>query len=155
MGKLNINEIKKNAIKVIEPDFSYIDGKYLREFRMKIKFSQTLLADYLGVSKKAIEKWEQGKNKINPVVLRMIYLMEHDSKIFSLLKEIRVNDTVVDLNPVKVFEIDKISNDNSIEDVKIECLTEPISKNNDWKVNASVNKGGINYGTSCIWFDWL
>ena len=55
MGKLNINEIKEKSIQIIEPDFSYIDGKYLREFRMKMKMSQSLMADYLGVSKKAIE----------------------------------------------------------------------------------------------------
>lgn len=89
MGKLNINEIKEKSIQIIEPDFSYIDGKYLREFRMKMKMSQSLMADYLGVSKKAIEKWEQGKNKMNPLVSRMIYLIENDTKVLSLLKQVR------------------------------------------------------------------
>ena len=73
MGKINIDEIKKNAIEIIEPDFSYIDGKYLRNFRMKLQLSQSIFADYLGVSKKAIEKWEQGKNKINAAVVRLVY----------------------------------------------------------------------------------
>ena len=90
MGKLNLNEIKKNSIVVIEPDFSYIDGAYLRSFRMKMKMSQSLLADYLGVSKKAIEKWEQGTNKVNAVIARMIYLMENDNKVFSLLKKVKI-----------------------------------------------------------------
>lgn len=92
MSKLNISEIKKNAIVIKEQDFSYIDGKYLREFRMKMKMSQALLADYLGVSKKAIEKWEQGKNRMNPVVARMIFLMEKEPRVFSLLKEVKVGD---------------------------------------------------------------
>ena len=93
MGKLNINDIKKNAVVIREPDFSYIDGSYLRKFRMDLKMSQSLFASYLGVSKKAIEKWEQGKNKINPVVARMIYLMQKDSKIFSLIKQVEINGT--------------------------------------------------------------
>ena len=68
MAKLDIKNIKSKAIVIKEPDFSYIDGKYLRDFRMKMKMSQAVFADYLGVTKKAIEKWEQGKNKVNPVV---------------------------------------------------------------------------------------
>lgn len=88
MSKLNICEIKRRAIKVIEPDYSYIDGKYLREFRRSFKMSQSLLADYLGVTKKAIEKWEQGKNKLNPVVIRMVYLIEQKPEILDILKKV-------------------------------------------------------------------
>ena len=33
MKKINIDEIKKNAIEIIEPDFSCIDGKYLRNLK--------------------------------------------------------------------------------------------------------------------------
>ena len=103
MGKLNLNEIRNKAIVVSEPDFSYIDGKYLRAFRMNIKMSQALFADYLGVTKKAVEKWEQGKNKVNPVVARMIYLMERDQKIFSLLKPVSVANEEISFNPVSTF----------------------------------------------------
>lgn len=90
MKKINIDEIKKNAIEIIELDFSCIDGKYLRNFRMKLQFSQALLADYLGVSKKTIDNWEQGKYKINAIATRLIYLLEKEPKNLSLLKEIKL-----------------------------------------------------------------
>ncbi len=90
MKKINIDEIKKNAVEIIEPDFSYIDGKYLRNFRMKLQFSQTIFADYLGVSKKTINNWEQRKYKINAIATRLIYLLEKEPKNLSLLKEIKL-----------------------------------------------------------------
>lgn len=90
MKKINIDEIKKNAIEIIEPDFSCIDGKYLRNFRMKLQFSQAILADYLGVSKKTIDNWEQGTYKINAIATRLIYLLEKEPKNLSLLKEIKL-----------------------------------------------------------------
>ena len=92
MAKLNINEIKKNAIKVNEIDFSYIDGKYLRNLRVSLKMSQVLFAEYLGVSKKAIEKWEQGKNPVNGTIQRMLFLIESDPAILSKLREVGIGN---------------------------------------------------------------
>ena len=94
MAKLSISDIKKKSVTITEPNFSYIDGKYLRDFRMSLEMSQTLFADYLGVSKKAIEKWEQGKNKVNALAQRMIYIMENDPNVFSLLKEVRIDGKI-------------------------------------------------------------
>lgn len=104
MAKLDIKNIKSKAIVIKEPDFSHIDGKYLRDFRMKMKMSQSVFADYLGVTKKAIEKWEQGKNKVNPVVCRMIYLMEKDSRIFYMLKEVSYEGQPIEIKPSSPFE---------------------------------------------------
>lgn len=120
MSKIDLNEIKKNSIIIEEPDFSEIDGAYLRRFRMQFKISQALLADYLGVSKKAIEKWEQGKNKMNPVIARLIYLMEQDTKIFSLLKKVRIDDQIFEFKNKYVFNPVEIKNDNSVKNVQID-----------------------------------
>lgn len=149
MGKLNFSEIKKNAIEIIEPDFSYIDGKYLRKFRMEMKMSQSLLADYLGVSKKAIEKWEQGKNKMNPLVSRMIYIIEHDANVLSLLKQIKVGSEVFIFKPIISFEATQINNDSSIPAVNSKYESIPFDKSN-WSVDNKRTKGGMNYGTATI-----
>ena len=116
MAKLSISDIKKKSIVIIEPDFSYIDGKYLRNFRMHMQMSQTLFADYLGVSKKAIEKWEQGKNKVNAVVARMIYLMEKEPRIFSLLKEVRIDDKIYEVKPPIVSSSQETTDNDSLVD---------------------------------------
>lgn len=105
MSKIDLKEIKKNSIEIVEPDFSYIDGKYLRDFRIKLSFSQSVLADYLGVTKKAIEKWEQGKNKLNPIAVRMVYLIEKDPQILSLLKVIKVNNEPLKIRKLSEYDV--------------------------------------------------
>lgn len=97
MGKINLEKVKKQAIQIIDRDYSYIDGKFLRNLRMSLNMSQSLLAEYFGVSKKAIEKWEQGKNKINAPVVRLIFLIENNPEILSMLKEVRVSNEVITL----------------------------------------------------------
>ena len=149
MGKLNINEIKKAAIVVREPDFSYVDGTYLRGFRMKLKMSQSLLASYLGVSKKAIEKWEQGKNKVNPVVARMIYLMENESKIFSLLKEVKINENVVEMKPVELFNPEEITNNENVISSTFD-YEETVNFDHQWEYSDEKYLGGKNYATASI-----
>lgn len=144
MGKLNLNEIRNKAIVVSEPDFSYIDGKYLRAFRMNIKMSQALFADYLGVTKKAVEKWEQGKNKVNPVVARMIYLMERDQKIFSLLKPVSVANEKISFNPVSTFATTKIIYDEIIIDPNIRSGID-LKINNEWDIKEKNEIGGFKH----------
>ena len=61
MAKLDFNELKKGGVIIEETDFSNINSQFLRDLRIRLNISQRVFADYLGVSKKAIEKWEQGK----------------------------------------------------------------------------------------------
>mgnify|MGYP004483409775 FL=1 len=146
MGKFNIDEIKKNAIEIIEPYFSYIDGKYLRNFRMKLQLSQSIFADYLGVSKKAIEKWEQGKNKINAAVVRLVYLIEKEPKNFSLLKEIKI------CNEYYTFDLKKYEFGQEYDLKNNECYTiNHLNKDSNWHIDDKNIGGNFNVSTS-IWF---
>ncbi len=142
MGKINLNDIKKESVVIVEPDFTYIDGAYLRSFRMKMKMSQALFADYLGVSKKAIEKWEQGRNKVNPVIARIIYLMENDSKIFSLLKRVKIADKVFEIKPIASFNPVEITNDTQLTQVGID-YDNSWNYQNKWEYNNG-SVGGFN-----------
>lgn len=91
---MTIEDLKKCAIHIEEPNFN-LSGNELRSFRMKLNMTQTVLADYLGVSKKAIEKWEQGKNPINPVVQRMVYLINEDKSLLNKLKKVDYRDEAI------------------------------------------------------------
>ncbi len=66
-----------------------IDNTFVKNFRQKNNLTQNNLAIILGVKKKTIEKWEQGKNKVGgssailltlfelkPEVLKMCYSSE-------------------------------------------------------------------------------
>ena len=95
MAKLDINLIKQKSIKILEPDLSYIDNKYLIDFRKKLNISRALLASFLGVSEQSIKNWEQEKSKINASVTRLIYLFEKNPNNLVLLKEVIIVDEVI------------------------------------------------------------
>ena len=142
MGTINFNELNKRAIKVTDRDYSYIDGSYLRKLRMSFGMSQALFADYLGVTKKAIEKWEQGVNKINAPVLRLLFLFENNPELLSLMKEIKISNKNFILNRIKTFEADEIINTKK-DDCEIEVN---FSSKKSWK---KVN-GGKTYVPSNV-----
>lgn len=142
MGTINFNELNKRAIKVADRDYSYIDGSYLRKLRMSFGMSQALFADYLGVTKKAIEKWEQGVNKINAPVLRLLFLFENNPELLSLMKEIKISNKNFILNRIKTFEADEIINTKK-DDGEIEVN---FSSKKSWK---KVN-GGKTYVPSNV-----
>ena len=142
MGTINFNELNKRAIKVTDRDYSYIDGSYLRKLSMSFGMSQALFADYLGVTKKAIEKWEQGVNKINAPVLRLLFLFENNPELLSLMKEIKISNKNFILNRIKTFEADEIINSEK-DDSEIEVN---FSSKKSWK---KVN-GGKTYVPSNV-----
>lgn len=142
MGTISFNELNKRAIKVTDRDYSYIDGSYLRKLRMSFGMSQALFADYLGVTKKAIEKWEQGVNKINAPVLRLLFLFENNPELLSLMKEIKISNKNFILNRIKTFEADEIINSEK-DDSEIEVN---FSSKKSWK---KVN-GGKTYVPSNV-----
>lgn len=95
MSKINFDILKKDAVVIEDTDLSYIDGNYLRSLRMSLGMSQLLFANYLGVSKKAIEKWEQGANRINPPTVRLLYLIDKNPEILDCFRTIKVNGEAV------------------------------------------------------------
>lgn len=60
--------------------FKEVTGEFLKELRHRLEITQLQMAQYLGVSKKAIEKWEQGANPIMGTAARLIYLIHQDPK---------------------------------------------------------------------------
>lgn len=61
-------------------DYDIIDSEFVKKFRKQHGLTQIRLAKILNVSKKTIEKWEQGKNKItgSTVVLFHLFISKPD-----------------------------------------------------------------------------
>lgn len=88
MSGMNINELKKNAVKIESVQYPEIDKDFIKKLRTSLNVSQSLFASYLGVTKKAVEKWEQGVNKIKGSTKVLLYLINENPDILS--KIIRV-----------------------------------------------------------------
>lgn len=70
---INLEKIKNaKGITYSVKEFPTIDGEYVKRLRKKLCMSQSLFACLLHVTKKTVEKWEQGVNPVtngNAVVM--------------------------------------------------------------------------------------
>ena len=88
MNKKNIIEILKssNHYSVFYADIEKeVNGEFVKNLRYKLNMTQNVFASVLGVTKKTIEKWEQGANPVKGCSARLLYLISKDVK---LIKEI-------------------------------------------------------------------
>lgn len=51
-------------------------GKEVKDIRLKNKLTQSLLAKFIGVSKKTVEAWEAGRNVPNGPSSRLLEMLE-------------------------------------------------------------------------------
>ncbi|MBR6515717.1 MAG: type II toxin-antitoxin system MqsA family antitoxin [Bacilli bacterium] len=58
-----------------------VNGEFVKNLRKKLNMTQNLLASVLGVTKKTIEKWEQGVNPIKGCSARLLYLINKNPSI--------------------------------------------------------------------------
>lgn len=79
---------KKVEVTYLTPE---VDKEFVKDFRKKFDLTQTALANTLGVTKKTVEKWEQGINKVsgssailfrllsmNPELIQQLYAVSND-----------------------------------------------------------------------------
>eukprot|EP01156_Anaeramoeba_ignava_P000271 Anaeramoba_ignava/a103054_25.p2 GENE.a103054_25~~a103054_25.p2 ORF type:complete len:145 (-),score=29.66 a103054_25:87-521(-) len=89
-----IEKARKYEVKFYDID-SEIDGDKVKTLRNQLNMSQTFFAEVLGLSKKTIEKWEQGKNPIKGTSSRLLYLIEKDHALLdSFFSESRTSSPV-------------------------------------------------------------
>lgn len=82
-----LNELRAKSTKLtIEfADLSNINKTTFKKLREDLGYSQHVFSNILGVSKKTIEKWEQGKNPIKGPTARLLYLINDDHKLLDKL----------------------------------------------------------------------
>ena len=119
---LNVfNKIKKYHIEYIDIE-SVVTNKFVKELRQKLNMTQTVFAEILGVTKKTIEKWEQGKNPVKGCSARLLYALNENPEL---------------INMFYVFEIiepNTIQNDNLIKEITNEKHTTLINQK-EFKLN--------------------
>ena len=74
--------VRNATIPDIEPVVVYSKEK-IRALRQKNNFTQKVLADVLGVTQKAVEKWETGERSPSGTANRLFQLIEKDPSIIN------------------------------------------------------------------------
>jgi len=80
---INVKDLIKHS--GTQFDFSGLDARVSKEdiksLRESLNYSQTLFADLFGVSKKTVEKWEQGVNPVKGAAARLATLLMKDPRM--------------------------------------------------------------------------
>lgn len=78
MGKLDLSRFdtaRTFEIKYTNVD-TIVDKEFVKSLRNKLNMTQLVFASVLGVTKKTVEKWEQGKTPIKCASARFLYLLD-------------------------------------------------------------------------------
>lgn len=94
--KLNKNfwvnfEKEGTIIEINKPNYDeVVDKHFVKSLRTELELTQRVFGDVLGVTKKTIEKWEQGANPIRGTSARLIYLINKDHNLANELYQVNI-----------------------------------------------------------------
>lgn len=83
------NKVKKYKISVENID-EIVDKDFVKSLRKKLNLTQNALAMALGVTKKTIEKWEQGKNPIKGCSARLLFSLEKNPELLKQFYNVEI-----------------------------------------------------------------
>ncbi len=66
-----------------------VDKEFVKEYRRENQLTQVALANILGVTKKTIEKWEQGVNKVGGSSAVLLMLLSKNPDLLSQLYHVK------------------------------------------------------------------
>ena len=118
-----LKKAKKYKIEYIDVE-AIVNNEYLWNFRNDNNITQARLANLLKVSKKTIEKWEQGKNPIKGTSAILIYLFSNHPELMKSL-----------YNETRNYQLDAIEED-----------IEPLEINIKYEYEEKID--GFSYGTN-------
>jgi putative transcriptional regulator len=78
MKKLDLSKFERAKtfeIKYLDID-KLVDNRFVKNLRKKLNMTQLVFASVIGVTKKTVEKWEQGKNPVKGAAARFLYLLD-------------------------------------------------------------------------------
>ncbi len=90
---INIEKLLES--KRVEVSFAEInvDSAYVKRFRKDHKLTQVALANIVGVTKKTVEKWEQGVNNIGGSSAVLLKLLNDNPELIAQLYSVNVGVT--------------------------------------------------------------
>ena len=84
-------DVLKNATKVnVTYTVDEINSDYVKDFRRKHALTQIALANIMGVTKKTIEKWEQGKNKVSGSSSVLFTLLSNNENLLQQIRQVKL-----------------------------------------------------------------
>lgn len=119
-----------------------VNGDFVKELRKKLNMTQNVFASVLGVTKKTIEKWEQGVNPIKGCSARLLYLINKDETLINKLYNFEYIPVVE-----KEFIVPAIDKTNVTFTYKISLQN--VDDQNNTDVDSMIKEKNNNLGLCC------
>ena len=87
---INVNKLFESKRVEITVAEIKIDNEFVKKFRKDRNLTQVALANIMGVTKKTIEKWEQGKNNINGSSAVLFKLLNDNPELLGQLYSVKI-----------------------------------------------------------------
>lgn len=134
---------KSKKIEVSLADLSKVDNMSFKQLRNDLQLTQSRFADILGVTKKTVEKWEQGANPIKGTARSLVYLIMDDHNIIDRLFKVKVTEpNELKISWAKNFNIKEVfitatntdkTKENNYIPLNSECNLEIEKEKNQWR----------------------
>ena len=79
--KISNNELKGRKHKIVVMPLPEMSNKDIKKIRQDVNLTQSTFASVLGVSKKTIEGWENGRNTPRGPAVRLLEMIKSDPGI--------------------------------------------------------------------------
>ena len=90
---INIDKLlESKRVEVIFAEIN-VNGEYVKRFRKNHGLTQIALANIVGVTKKTVEKWEQGVNKVSGSSAVLLKLLNDNPDLIEQLYKVNVGVT--------------------------------------------------------------
>ena len=83
---------QSKGVTVSFAELPVIDSNYVKNFRKEHNLTQKRLSILLNVTKKTIEKWEQGTNKVSGCAITLFYLFTEKPELMNMILSVEYGD---------------------------------------------------------------
>lgn len=87
---INFDALKKARKISVSYTIDEINGNYVKAFRRQYGLTQIALANIMGVTKKTIEKWEQGANKVSGSSAVLFTLLSNNENLLQQIRKVTI-----------------------------------------------------------------
>ena len=103
---INIDKLlESKRVEVVFAEIN-VNGEYVKQFRKNHGLTQIALANIIGVTKKTVEKWEQGVNKVSGSSAVLLKLLNDNPDLLEQLYKVSVGvtgkRTTEEYNPIEL-----------------------------------------------------
>ena len=103
---INIDKLlESKRVEVVFAEIN-VNGEYVKQFRKNHGLTQIALANIVGVTKKTVEKWEQGVNKVSGSSAVLLKLLNDNPDLLEQLYKVSVGvkgkRTTEEYNPIEL-----------------------------------------------------